>query len=82
MTHLHCAWMSHVFIYHAWHEGQVPEVVSYFVENSMFIESLSNTVVVDCFFIIGLMIGVSFHINDISVKDKGLDLSFPSMYFC
>ena len=81
MIHLHRAWMSHVFIYHAWHEGQVPEVVSYFVENSMFIESLSNTVVADCFFIIGLMIGVPFHINGVSVKDEGLDLSFPSMFF-
>ena len=76
MTSPHRAWMSHVFIYHTWHEGQVPEVVLDFVENSMSIESLSNTVVADCFFIIGLMIGVPFHINDIPVKDKRLDLSF------
>jgi hypothetical protein len=76
MTPPHRAWMSHVFLYYAWNEGEVPEVVLDFVENSMSIEPPSNTVIADCFFIIGLMIGVPFHVNDIPVKDKRLDLKF------
>ena len=73
----HRAWTSHVFLYHARCEGQVPEVVSDFVESSMSLEPSSNTVIADCFYIIGLMIGVPFHINDIPVKDKRLDPNFP-----
>ena len=81
MTPLHRAWMSHVFLYHAWHGGQVPEVVLDFVGDSMTIEPPSDTVIADCFFIIGLMIRVPFHINDIFVKDKRLDLGFLLMFF-
>ena len=81
MTPSHRAWTSHVLLYHTSHEEQVPEIVLDFVENSISIEPPSNTVIADCFFIIGLMIGVSFHTNDIPVKDKRLDLSFPSMFF-
>ena len=81
MTPLHRAWMSHAFLYHAWCEGQVPEVISDFVENSISIEPPSNTVVTDCFCIIGLMIGVPLHVNDVPVKDKRLDLNFSLMIF-
>ena len=79
MTPPHRAWMSHVFLYHAWHEGRVPEVVLDFVEDSMSIEPPSDTVIADCFFIIGLMVGVPFHINDILMKDKRSDLGFRCM---
>ncbi|KAF9778912.1 hypothetical protein BJ322DRAFT_1113791 [Thelephora terrestris] len=77
MTLPHRAWMSHVLLYHACHERQVPEVVLDFVENSLSLESTSNAVIADCFFIIGLTIGVSFHVNDILVKDKRSDLNLP-----
>ena len=68
--------MSHEFLYHAWYERQVPEVVLDFVENSMSLKPPGVAVTADCFFIIGLMIGVPFHVNDIPVKDKRLDLNF------
>jgi len=76
MTPIHRAWMSHVFLYRAWHEGQsVSEAVMDFVENSMSLRPPSDVVITDCLFIIGLMIGVRFHVSDITVRDKRLDLN-------
>ena len=80
MTPPHRAWTSHVLLYRAWHEGQVSEVVMDFVENSMSLKQPSNIVITDCLFIIGLMIGVPFHISDITVRDKRLGLIFLSVY--
>jgi hypothetical protein len=76
MTPPHHAWMSHVFLYRAWHEGEVSEVVMDFVESSMSLKPPSDIVITDCLFIIGLMIGVPFHVSDITVRDKRLDLNF------
>jgi len=76
MTPSHHAWMSHAFIYRAWHEGEVSEVVMDFVEDSMSLRPPSDIVITDCLFIIGLMIGVPFHVSDITVRDKRLDLFF------
>ena len=76
MTPTHRAWMSHVFLYRAWNEGQsVSEAVMGFVENSMSLEPPGDVVITDCLFIIGLMVGVRFHISDITVRDKRLDLN-------
>ena len=76
MTPTHHAWMSHVFLYRAWHEGKLSEVVMEFVENSMSMAPPNDIVITDCLFIIGLTIGVPFHLNDITVRDKRLDLYF------
>ena len=73
MTPSHHAWMSHVFLYRAWHEGQLSEVVMDFVENSMSLKSPSDIVITDCLLIIGLTIGVPLHVSDITVRDKRLD---------
>ena len=70
MTPPHHAWMSHVFIYHAWHEGELSEAVMDFVETSMFCKPPSDIVIADCLFIIGLMIGIPLHIRDLTVRDK------------
>ena len=78
MTSPHRAWMSHVFLYKARYEGQVSEVVMDFVENSMSLGPPSDIVITDCLFIIGLMVGVPFHVSDITVRDKRLDW----FYFC
>jgi hypothetical protein len=72
MTPLHRAWMSHVFLYHAWHEDKCRKLYRFRGELDV-PRITSNTVVADCFFIIGLMVGVPFHVNDIPVKDKRLD---------
>ena len=79
MTKGHHEWMSHVFLYHVWHEGQLSKVVVDFVESSMSLRWSSDIVITDCLFIIGLMIGVPFHVSDITVKDKRLDLYFFSL---
>jgi len=76
MTAPHHAWMSHVFLYHAWHEGRVSDVVMDFVESSMSLRPPSDIVITDCLFIIGLMIGVPFHVSDITVRDKRSDPVF------
>lgn len=70
MTASHQAWMAHVFLYHAWHEGRLSEVVIDFVEHSGSTESPSDIVVADLLLIIGLMIDVPFHVSDIIVRDK------------
>ena len=76
MSPSHHAWMSHVFLYHAWHEGRLTEVVMDFVEHSMSLKPPSDIVIADCLFIIGLMIGIPIHVRDLTVRDKrlGLDL--------
>ena len=58
MTSPHHAWMSHVFLYHAWHQGTGDAID--FAEHSLSIESPSDTVITDCFLIIGLMHRSSF----------------------
>ena len=76
MTPPHHAWMSHVLLCRAWREeGSLSEVVMAFVENSMSLRLPSDVVIADCLLIIGLMIGVPVHPNDITVRDKRLDLN-------
>ena len=74
MTSSHHEWMSHVFLYRAWHEKELSEVVIDFVESSMSLRPPSDIVITDCLFIIGLMIGIPFHVSDITVRDKRLGL--------
>jgi len=81
MTPAHHEWMSHVFLYRAWGERELSEVVMDFVENSMSMRPPSDIVTTDCLFIIGLMIGVPFHVSDITVRDKRLGLIFPPSYY-
>ena len=81
MTPPHRAWMSHVFLYRAWHEKQVLEAVMDFVENSVSLRPPSDVVIADCLFIIGLMIGVPVHVSDITVRDKRLGLSLSRLSF-
>ena len=76
MSPAHRAWMSHAFLYRAWNEGQSFSAdVMDFVENSMSQRRPSDVVVTDCLYIIGLMVGVPFHVNDITVRDKRLSLN-------
>ena len=71
MTPPHHAWMSHMFLYHAWHQG--PEAVIDFVEYSISPQSQNDTIITDCFLVIGLMIGVPFNVSDMLVRDKRSD---------
>ena len=81
MTPPHRAWMSHVFLYRAWHEKQVSEVVMDFVENSMSHRLPNDIVITDCLFIVGLMIGIPVHVSDITVRDKRLGSSLHRLPF-
>ena len=81
MTPPHHAWMSHVFLYRAWAEGQVSEVVMDFVESSMSLRPPSDIVITDCLFIIGFMLGISLHVDDILVRNKRFDLFASRMLF-
>jgi hypothetical protein len=76
ITRSHHTWVSHVFLYRAWHEGQLSEVVMDFVENSKALSDSDGIVATDCLFIIGLMVGVPLHVNDILVRDKRFGLVF------
>ena len=76
VTPSHRAWMSHIFLYCARHEGHLSEVVMNFVEYSLSLEHPSDIVITDCLSIIGLTIGVPLHVNDITVRDKRLDTYF------
>ena len=80
MTQRHHEWMSHVLLYRAWHEGQLSQVVVDFVESSMSLRPPSDIIITDCLFIIGLTIGVPFHINDTTTRDKRLDSIFPERH--
>ena len=80
MTQSHHAWMSHVLLYHVWHTGQVSAVVEGFVQDSLWHGAPSDTIITDCFLIIGLMIGVPVHVSDLTMKDKRLDTNSPSMF--
>jgi len=73
MTPSHQAWMSHVLLYHAWNEEQLSEAMMDFVEKSMSLEPPSDIVITNWLFIVGLMVGVPLHVNDITVRDKRLD---------
>jgi hypothetical protein len=77
MSPSHHAWVSHVFLYHVWHEGQLSEVVMDFVEHTTEVfKRLDDSAVTDCLFIIGLMVGVPLNVSDITVRDKRSDLYF------
>ena len=81
MTQLHHEWMSHVFLYRVWHEGQLSEVVMDFVESSICFGSPGDIIITDCLLMIGLTIGTPFHVGDITVRDKRFDLFFLRMLF-
>ena len=81
MTPHHQAWISHVLLYHTWNEGQLSEAMMNFVRRSMSLKPPSDIVTTNWLFIIGLMVGVPLHINDITARDKRLDRdSFRTLF--
>ena len=73
MTPPHQAWMSHAFLYCAWHEGQLSEAVMDFVENLMSLRPPSDIVITDCLFI-------PIHFSDTTVGDKRSGLRFSGCH--
>jgi len=66
----HLEWMSHVLLYCAWERGRLSEAMTSFIENIMSLEPPNDIVTTNWLFIIGLVIDIPLHVNDITVRDK------------
>ena len=73
----HHAWMGHILLYRAWNalrendSSPLPEDVKEFVLHSLRVEpALPPPIVTDCLFIIGLVLGIKLHVDDLLVTDK------------
>ena len=75
LTPPHHAWMGHILLYRAWdvlrRGDPLPDDIREFILYSLRLESPPPaTVVADCLLIIGLVIGINLHTNDLLVVDK------------
>ena len=71
----HHAWMAHILLCRAWdvlRKGKpLPDTVKEFVLYSLHLEPPPPApIVTDCIFIIGLVLGIELHIDDLLVIDK------------
>ena len=71
----HHTWMAHILLYRAWDvvkKGEpLPDDIKEFVLHSLRLNPPPPTpIVTDCLFIIGLVLGIKFHIDDLLVRDK------------
>ncbi|KAF9645865.1 hypothetical protein BDM02DRAFT_390427 [Thelephora ganbajun] len=70
----HC-WMGHILLYRAWdvlgNDEPLPDDIRGFVLHSLQLEPPPpKPIVADCLFIIGLVLGIELHRDDLSVVDK------------
>ena len=71
----HHAWMAHILLYRSWdvlRRGRpLPDDVKGFVVHSLrLLPPPSAPIVTDCLFIIGMVLGIKFHVDDLLVTDK------------
>ena len=71
----HHAWMSHILLYRAWDvlrdSDALPDDIRGFVLHSFGLEPPPPApIVTDCLFIIGLVLGIKLHIDDLLILDK------------
>jgi len=71
----HHAWMGHILLYRAWdvlRKGEpLPDDIKEFVLHSLRLEPPPPALIVaDCLLIIGLVLGIKLHIDDLLVVDK------------
>ena len=75
-TAAHHAWMGHILLYRAWdvlekRREQLPDDVKQFILHSFRSEPPSPTpIITDCLFIIGLILEIPLHPDDLSAVDK------------
>jgi len=69
----HHLWASHLFVYHALHEPLSDEV-SIFVKYSLDSnKSPSDAAITDCLYIINIILGARFRVEDLTRRDKRFD---------
>ena len=71
----HHAWMAHILLHHAWdilRQGEgLPDYIKEFVLHSLRLDPPPPpTIVVDCLFIVGLVLGIKLHVDDLLIADK------------
>jgi len=71
----HHTWLGHILLYHTWgifrHGKHFPNYIRDFVLHSLQLEPPPLApIIADCLFIIGLVLGIRLHVNDLSVIDK------------
>jgi hypothetical protein len=73
-TEPHQRWLSHILLYRAWdhlcYSPKLPDDVEAFVTLALSTEDMHPAVVADCLFIISLVIGLPFHVDDLATADK------------
>ena len=74
-TPTHHAWMGHILLYHTWgilgKKGVFPNYIKEFISYSVQLElSPPTPIVSDCFFLIGFLLGISLHQDDLLTTDK------------
>ena len=69
----HHLWASHLFVYYTLHEPLSDNVLA-FVKYSLDPEKPpSDAVIADCLYIINIILGACFHVEDFTRRDKRLD---------
>ena len=71
----HHSWMAHILLYRAWDvlgsSRKLSDDVTGFIRYSLSMDPPpSDAVVADCLMMIGLLIGINIHVDDLSVVDK------------
>lgn len=75
LTTPHHAWLAHILLYRAWDSlgttGVLSEDVICFVKHTLSLDPPpSSAIIADCLLIIGLILGIGIHVDDLSVVDK------------
>ena len=81
----HHTWLGHILLYNAWdfHRRHMcfPHHLEKFVLHSLRLEPPPPApIIADCLFIIGSILGIKLHVNDLSVIDKRL-VDFSSVLY-
>lgn len=71
----HHNWMAHILLYRAWDvlgsSRKLSDDVAGFIRYSLSMDPPpSDSIVADCLMMIGLLIGINIHVDDLSVVDK------------
>lgn len=71
----HHSWMAHILLYRAWDtlgtSSELSEDVTSFIKHTLSLNPPPPSVIVtDCLLIVGLILGIGVHVDDLSVVDK------------